>query len=72
MKVPIKTTNTSLLAAISEGDDANKTLHYIIMGWNSVSPECQDKCARVAHGRMLFLSDECPTINSWILREIEK
>ncbi|MGK3738841.1 MAG: hypothetical protein ACI8RD_013206 [Bacillariaceae sp.] len=62
----------SLLAAISEGDDANKTLHYIIMGWNSVSPECQDKCARVAHGRMLFLSDECPTINSWILREIEK
>ena len=61
----------ALLAALSEGDDVNKTLHYIIMGWNSVSPECQEKCARLAHGRMVFLSDECPSINAWILREIE-
>mmetsp|Transcript_7686 Transcript_7686/g.10629 ORF Transcript_7686/g.10629 Transcript_7686/m.10629 type:complete len:586 (+) Transcript_7686:319-2076(+) len=47
-----------LADALSEGSDANTTMHRMLLGLNNVSNECRDKCIQKTNGRMIFIPDE--------------
>lgn len=52
--------------------DSNKTLQMVVLGWNSISPECEEKCTEVEKYRMIFLSEKYPDVRSFLCRNNEE